>query len=78
MAIRDDELAANCMGINSFYQRHRVRHFWRDVRFAGSLFRFGYISATSFDLSQSQLYLVMISWVDHPALSAAIGSYCFH
>lgn len=78
MAIRDDELAANCMGINSLLTK--------DIAFAisgalcglaGSLFAFlaGYISATSFDLSQSQLYLVMIMLGGSSSpLGAAIGS----
>lgn len=78
MAIRDDELAANCMGINSLLTK--------DIAFAisgalcglaGSLFAFlaGYISATSFDLTQSQLYLVMIMLGGSSSpLGAAIGS----
>jgi ABC-type branched-chain amino acid transport system, permease component len=79
MAIRDNETAANCMGINSLLTK--------DTAFAisgalcgvaGSLFAFltGYISATSFTLSQSQLYLVMVMLGGSSSpLGAAIGSF---
>jgi len=63
MAIRDNETAANCMGVNSLISK--------DIAFgisgalcgvAGALFSFlsGYISSTSFTLPTSQLYLVII------------------
>lgn len=78
MAVRDNETAASCMGINSLLTKN--------IAFAisgllcglsGSLFAFlsGYISATSFALPQSQLYLVviMIGGSSSP-IGALIGS----
>ena len=78
MAIRDNETAANCMGINSLITK--------DIAFAlsgilcgaaGALFSFlsGYISSTSFILSTSQLYLViiMLGGTSSPA-GALVGS----
>ena len=63
MAIRDNEIAANCMGVNSLLTK--------DLSFAisgaicglaGSLFAFlaGYLSSTTFSYSQSTMYLVML------------------
>jgi branched-chain amino acid transport system permease protein len=63
MAIRDNEIAAKCMGVNSY--RTKVIAFAISGLYcgiAGSLFAFltSYISATSFTFMQSALYLVML------------------
>lgn len=63
MAIRDNEIAAKCMGINS-YQTKIIAYVISGVfcGIAGSLFAFlsTYISATSFIFPQSVMYLVML------------------
>lgn len=63
MAIRDNEIAAKCMGINSFLTKNvafALAAMYCGI--AGSLFAFlaSYISATTFTFSQSSLYLVML------------------
>lgn len=63
MAIRDDEIAANCMGVNSLLTK--------SIAFAisgalcgaaGSLYAFvsGYLSYQSFTYQQSTMYLIMV------------------
>ncbi len=63
MAIRDDEMAANCMGVNSLLTK--------SIAFAisgalcgaaGSLYAFvsGYLSYQSFTYQQSAMYLIMV------------------
>lgn len=63
MAIRDDEMAANCMGVNSLLTK--------SIAFAisgalcgaaGSLYAFlsGYLSYQSFTYQQSTMYLIMV------------------
>ncbi|KYZ75992.1 hypothetical protein AXX12_06005 [Anaerosporomusa subterranea] len=63
MAIRDNEIAAKCMGVNSY--RNKIIAFTIAASYcgiAGSLFAFlaSYISATTFNFAQSSLYLVML------------------
>lgn len=63
MAVRDNETAASCMGINNLLTKNIAFAISGILcGLAGSLFAFlsGYISATSFTLPQSQLYLVVI------------------
>ncbi|MBP2666594.1 MAG: branched-chain amino acid transporter permease [Firmicutes bacterium] len=63
MAIRDNEIAAKCMGVNSYFTKN-VAYVISGVYcgIAGSLFAFlsSYTSATSFVFPQSVLYLVML------------------
>jgi branched-chain amino acid transport system permease protein len=63
MAIRDNEIAAKCMGVNSYRTKNVA--FTLAAMYcgmAGSLFAFltTYISATTFTFQQSALYLVML------------------
>jgi len=63
MAIRDNEIAAKCMGVNSY--KTKIIAFTLAAMYcgiAGSLFAFltSYISATTFTFPQSALYLVML------------------
>jgi len=63
MAIRDNEIAANCMGVNSYLTKNiafALAGMYCGI--AGSLFAFlaNYISATTFTFTQSALYLVML------------------
>jgi len=63
MAIRDNEIAAKCMGVNSY--RTKIIAFAISGAYcgvAGSLYAFlsSYISASSFTFPQSALYLVML------------------
>jgi branched-chain amino acid transport system permease protein len=63
MAIRDNEIAAKCMGVNSYQTKviaFAISGLYCGI--AGSLFAFvsSYISATSFTFMQSSLYLVML------------------
>ncbi|MGI6004025.1 MAG: branched-chain amino acid ABC transporter permease [Christensenellales bacterium] len=63
MAIRDNEIAANCMGINSLLTKSISFSIAGALcGLAGSLyaFLFGYLSYTSFTYEQSTRYLVMI------------------
>ena len=81
MAIRDNETAARCMGINSLVTK--------DISFAlsgavcglaGALFAFltGYLSSTTFSYTQSTLYLVMLMVGGSSSpLGAAVGSVLF-
>ena len=81
MAIRDNETAARCMGINSLITK--------DISFAisgaicglaGALFAFltGYLSSTTFSYTQSTLYLVMLMVGGSASpLGAAVGSVLF-
>ena len=78
MAVRDNEIAASCMGINNLLTKNIAFAISGILcGLAGSLFAFlsGYISATSFALPQSQLYLVviMIGGSSSP-IGALIGS----
>lgn len=63
MAIRDNEIAAKCMGVNSYFTKN-IAYVISGVYcgIAGSLFAFlsSYTSATSFVFPQSVLYLVML------------------
>ena len=63
MAIRDNEIAAKCMGVNSYFTKN-VAYVISGIYcgIAGSLFAFlsSYISATSFIFPQSVMYLVML------------------
>jgi len=78
MAIRDNEIAAKCMGINSFATKNIA--FVVGAMFcgiSGALFAFltGYISATSFTFPQSSMYLVMLMVGGYSSIiGAAIGS----
>lgn len=63
MAIRDNEIAAKCMGVNSFQTKiiaFAISGLYCGI--AGALFAFvsSYISATTFTFMQSSLYLVML------------------
>ncbi len=63
MAIRDNEIAAKCMGVNCYQTKviaFAISGLYCGI--AGSLFAFvsSYISATSFTFMQSSLYLVML------------------
>lgn len=81
MAIRDNETAARCMGVNSLITK--------DISFAisgaicglaGALFAFltGYLSSTTFSYNQSTLYLVMLMVGGSSSpLGAAVGSVLF-
>lgn len=81
MAIRDNETAARCMGINSLLTK--------DIAFgisgaicglAGALFAFltGYLSSTTFSYNQSTLYLVMLMvGGSNSPLGAAVGCVLF-
>ncbi|MHB1314715.1 MAG: branched-chain amino acid ABC transporter permease [Christensenellales bacterium] len=63
MAIRDNEIAANCMGINSLITKNIAFAISGALcGLAGSLFAFlaGYLSYTTFTFSQSTMYLIMI------------------
>lgn len=78
MAVRDNETAASCMGVNILLTKNIAFAISGLLcGLAGSLFAFlsGYISATSFALPQSQLYLVviMIGGSSSP-IGALIGS----
>jgi branched-chain amino acid transport system permease protein len=78
MAIRDNEIAAKCMGINSFVTKNIA--FVIGAIFcgiSGAMFAFltGYISATSFTFSQSSIYLVMLMVGGYSSIvGAVIGS----
>lgn len=63
MAIRDNEIAAKCMGVNSYLTKiiaFTISGLYCGI--AGSLFAFmsSYISASTFTFPQSALYLVML------------------
>ena len=63
MAIRDNEIAAKCMGVNSYLTKiiaFTISGFYCGI--AGSLYAFmsSYVSASSFTFPQSALYLVML------------------
>ena len=63
MAIRDNEIAANCMGINSLLTKNTAFAISGALcGISGSLFAFlaGYLSSTTFSYSQSTMYLVML------------------
>ena len=75
MAIRDNEIAAKCMGVNSYRTKiiaFAISGFYCGI--AGSLFAFmsSYISATSFTFMQSALYLVMLMLGGYQALAGPI------
>lgn len=63
VAIRDNEIAAKCMGVNSYLTKNiafAIAGVYSGI--AGSLFAFlgSYISPTSFNFSQSAMFLVML------------------
>ena len=71
MAIRDNEIAAKCMGVNSYRVKitaYAISGLYCGV--AGALFAFisNYISATTFTFNQSALYLVMLMLGGYQAL----------
>ncbi|MDR3562264.1 MAG: branched-chain amino acid ABC transporter permease [Negativicutes bacterium] len=75
MAIRDNEIAAKCMGVNSY--RTKIIAFSIAAMYcgiAGSLFAFlsSYISATTFTFPQSALYLVMLMLGGYNTLAGPI------
>jgi branched-chain amino acid transport system permease protein len=75
MAIRDNEIAARCMGVDSY--RMKIVAFAISGLFcgiAGALFAFvsQYISATTFTFMQSALYLVMLMLGGWQALAGPI------
>jgi branched-chain amino acid transport system permease protein len=75
MAIRDNEIAAKCMGVDSY--RTKIIAFSISGLYcgvAGSLFAFisSYISATTFTFMQSALYLVMLMLGGYQALAGPI------
>lgn len=75
MAIRDNEIAAKCMGINSYRTKNiafTLAAMYCGV--AGSLFAFltSYISATTFTFPQSALYLVMLMLGGYNTLAGPI------
>lgn len=75
MAIRDNEIAAKCMGINSFRTKNiafSLAAMYCGI--AGSLFAFlaSYISATTFTFAQSAMYLVMLMVGGYNALLGPI------
>jgi len=62
-AIRDNEVAAQCMGVNVFTTKNiafGISAFFASI--AGSLWAFlnGYISATTFSFEQSTIFLIML------------------
>ena len=75
MAIRDNEIAAKCMGVNSYFTKnvaYVISGIYCGV--AGSLFAFlsSYISATSFIFPQSVMYLVMLMLGGYNSISGPI------
>jgi branched-chain amino acid transport system permease protein len=75
MAIRDNEIAARCMGVNSYATKNlafSLAAMYCGI--AGSLFAFlaSYISATTFTFQQSALYLVMLMLGGYNALLGPI------
>ncbi len=75
MAIRDNEIAAKCMGVNSYRTKNvafTLAAMYCGV--AGSLFAFltSYISATTFTFPQSALYLVMLMLGGYNTLAGPI------
>jgi branched-chain amino acid transport system permease protein len=75
MAIRDNEIAAKCMGVNSYRTKNvafSLAAMYCGV--AGSLFAFltSYISATTFTFPQSALYLVMLMLGGYNTLAGPI------
>ena len=71
MAIRDNEIAAKCMGVDSYRVKiiaYAISGLYCGV--AGALFAFmsNYISATTFTFNQSALYLVMLMLGGYQAL----------
>ncbi|MDR3589474.1 MAG: branched-chain amino acid ABC transporter permease [Negativicutes bacterium] len=75
MAIRDNEIAAKCMGVNSYRTKNIA--FTLGAMYcgiAGSLFAFlsSYISATTFTFNQSSLYLVMLMLGGYNTLAGPI------
>jgi branched-chain amino acid transport system permease protein len=75
MAIRDNEIAARCMGINSY--RTKIVAFAIAAAYcavAGSLYAFlaSYISAATFTFPQSALYLVMLMLGGYNSLAGPV------
>ena len=63
MAIRDNEIAANCLGINSLLTKSIAFAISGGLcGIAGAMYAFyaGYLSSSSFTYNQSTLYLIMI------------------